>query len=201
MAQLTSFGGPHTHAPSWSPDGRLIAFASLASGNGDIYVIGADGGSPRRLTSDPSAELEPRWSMDGRSIYFSSDRTGRREVWKMPAAGGAGVQLTQGGGQNPAESADGRTVYYLRGQRPETAVIGAGGFMFQHFEKRLGEWRGRQLSSHYCARSYIDTKHQRFLIARPTANWRHRRSSIGHTEATRISRFGYMELTLNWPAF
>ena len=34
----------------------------------------------------------------------------------MPAAGGAAVQLTRGGGQNPAESPDGRTVYYVRGR-------------------------------------------------------------------------------------
>ena len=34
----------------------------------------------------------------------------------MPAAGGAAVQLTRGGGQNPAESPDGRTVYYLKGR-------------------------------------------------------------------------------------
>ena len=34
----------------------------------------------------------------------------------MPAAGGPAIQLTQGGGQNPVESPDGRTVYYLRGQ-------------------------------------------------------------------------------------
>jgi Tol biopolymer transport system component len=37
-------------------------------------------------------------------------------VWKIPAAGGAAVQLTRGGGQNPAESPDGRTVYYVKGR-------------------------------------------------------------------------------------
>jgi eukaryotic-like serine/threonine-protein kinase len=142
LAQLTSFGGPHTLAPGWSPDGRLIAIASLASGNGDIYVVGADGGSPRRLTSDPSAELEPRWSKDGSWIYFSSNRSGRSEVWKMPAAGGAAVQLTRGGGQNPAEAPDGRTVYYLRGEGEFGLwqVSTEGGEETQVFQARVAAW-------------------------------------------------------------
>src|SRR5205807_1445032 len=109
-AQLTNFGGPHTDTPTWSPDGRLIAFTSFPGGNANIYVVGAGGGSPRRLTTDPSTETAPSWSRDGRWIYFVSNRTGRSEVWKIPAAGGAAVQLTRGGGQNPAESRDGRTV-------------------------------------------------------------------------------------------
>jgi Tol biopolymer transport system component len=141
-AQLTNFGGPHTHAPGWSHDGSLIAFASLATGNGDIYVVGADGGSPRRLTSDPSAELEPSWSSDGRWIYFSSDRTGRSEVWKMPAAGGTAIQLTRGGGQNPTESPDGRAVYYLRGQGESGLweVNSQGGDETQVFEVPVAPW-------------------------------------------------------------
>jgi Tol biopolymer transport system component len=116
LVQLTNFGGPHTDTPSWLPDGRLIAFTSLASGNAHIYAVGADGGSPRRLTTDPSGESGPSWSRDGRWIYFTSKRTGRSEVWKMPAAGGAAVQLTQGGGQSPVESPDARTVYYVKGR-------------------------------------------------------------------------------------
>jgi len=113
--QLTD--GRYVDTPSWSPDGRLIAFNSVVSGNSDIYTIGSDGGVVRRLTSDPSAETTPSWSPDGNWLYFSSTRTGRAEVWKMPAAGGAAVQLTRGGGFNPVASADGRTVYYLRGEK------------------------------------------------------------------------------------
>ena len=37
-------------------------------------------------------------------------------MWKMPSAGGDAVQLTHGGGTNPQESPDGRTVYYIKGE-------------------------------------------------------------------------------------
>jgi eukaryotic-like serine/threonine-protein kinase len=114
-AQLTD--GIYVDMPSWSPDGRLVAFNSVAGGNSDIYAIGADAGAVRRLTTDPSAETSPSWSPDGSWLYFSSNRTGRAEVWRMPVAGGAAVQLTHGGGFNPVAARDGRTVYYLHGEK------------------------------------------------------------------------------------
>jgi Tol biopolymer transport system component len=115
LVQLTNFGGPRAETPSWSPDGRLIAFTAFPGGNGDIYVVGADGGSARRLTTEPSSETAPSWSRDGQWIYFTSNRTGREEVWKQPAAGGSPVQLTHGGGADPTEAPDGRSVYYIKG--------------------------------------------------------------------------------------
>src|SRR5262249_56103267 len=81
--QLTE--GLDVNTPSWSPDGRLIAFNSVVGGKSDIYTVGADGGIVRRLTNDPSAETNPSWSPDGRWLYFGSNRTGRAEVWRIPA--------------------------------------------------------------------------------------------------------------------
>ena len=43
--RLTTDGGG---SPSWSPDGRYIAFKD----GGDIYVMGSDGSNPRRLTDN-----------------------------------------------------------------------------------------------------------------------------------------------------
>src|SRR4051794_14334242 len=37
---------------SLSPDGRLLAYSSVTTGHGDIYVADADGSNPRRLTSN-----------------------------------------------------------------------------------------------------------------------------------------------------
>ena len=59
--------------PRLSPDGRLVAAESWEDGSWDIRVIERDSGASRRVTSQPSNELEPSWSADGASLLFASD--------------------------------------------------------------------------------------------------------------------------------
>ena len=114
--QLTNFGGPMAGTPRWSPDGRQIVFDCHATGAEHVYVMNAEGGPPRRLTSEKSQEAVPSWSRDGRWIYFASNRTGSWQVWKMPAEGGKAVPVTKGGGFAAFESYDGKTLYYAKGE-------------------------------------------------------------------------------------
>ena len=46
---------------TWAPDGRSIAYETDRTGNGDIYVIGADGHSKVQLTSSAAGDTEPSW--------------------------------------------------------------------------------------------------------------------------------------------
>ena len=125
--QLTSFGGADTGTPRWSPDGQWIAFDSRAKGQPDIYVISAQGGEPRRLSSGPSANFVPSWSRDGRWVYFTSTRSGSEQIWKVPAQGGGqAVQVTQHGGWNAQESPDGASLYYWRTSAVWKMPIGGG---------------------------------------------------------------------------
>ena len=113
--QLTSFGGPSVGWPHWSPDGQQVVFnARIVDGNSDVFVISADGGRPRRLTTDISEDTLPSWSSDGLWIYFASKRTGDWQVWKVPADGEQAVQLTKQGGYAAVESPDGKELYYER---------------------------------------------------------------------------------------
>jgi Tol biopolymer transport system component/predicted Ser/Thr protein kinase len=111
---LTQAGGPLIRAPSWSPDGQRLAFHAFVDRNWDIYTLPAEGGSPRRMTTEPSDEARATWSRDGRRIYFASNRSGAWELWRIPAEGGVATRVTHGGGYEAIESADGRTVYFTK---------------------------------------------------------------------------------------
>jgi Tol biopolymer transport system component len=121
--QLTSFGGAAIYGPSWSPDSQNIALTVAQKRmKEDIYVVSANGGAPRRMTTDPAEDKWPSWSHDGKWIYFTSTRSGREEIWKMPASGGEAVQLTRNSGDAPHESPDGQLLYYMKGW-PEAVSI------------------------------------------------------------------------------
>ncbi len=107
-------GGTH-----WSPDGAGIAFNAAPNQNLDIFVVRPDGGEPRRITTHPAEDSMPSWSRDGRWIYFTSTRSGQNQIWKVPAASGESpstpaVQVTQGGGADALESADGKYLYFAK---------------------------------------------------------------------------------------
>jgi eukaryotic-like serine/threonine-protein kinase len=99
--------------PRWSPDGELIAFhTNGVDGNGDIFVVTAEGGQPRNLTSHTATDTFPSFSRDSRWIYFSSTRSGVPAIWKVPAAGGDAIRVSSGLGMMAIESPDGAYVYY-----------------------------------------------------------------------------------------
>jgi TolB protein len=82
--------------PSYSPDGKKIAFDNGGPQSGDILVTNADGsGTPANLTQDAAARnIRPAWSPDGRKIAFVSRRDGNDEIYVMNADGTGVIQLT-----------------------------------------------------------------------------------------------------------
>ena len=91
--QITSYPG-EDFQPSWSPDGSQIAFNSRRSGNFDIWVIPATGGTATQITTDPGMDASPTWSPDGAQLAFTSSRSGNWDVWVIPATGGTAIQIT-----------------------------------------------------------------------------------------------------------
>jgi serine/threonine protein kinase len=114
LVQVTSVMGSSLGSPRWSPNGDQIAFDFQAASHSDVYVVSANGGPPKKLTSEPSHDARPAWSKDGKWIYFRSDRSGKMEIWRVPSIGGEAIQVTRDGGYEAQESLDGSVLYYTK---------------------------------------------------------------------------------------
>jgi hypothetical protein len=102
--------------PALSPDRTRIVFSSNRGGTYDLYLMDADGGNPRRLTTDPGNEGEPAWTPDGsRIIYSATPKGGPPQLYALRPGGKPPEALTTGPGGNHSAtvSADGRTLAFV----------------------------------------------------------------------------------------
>jgi len=110
FTQLTDQAGEEV-TPTLSPDGRMLAFASRAAGNWDIYVQSVSGRNAVNVTKDSSAnDLQPAFSPDGQRIAFRSEREGGG-IFVMGVLGDSVVRVTDSG-YRPAWSPDGKEIAY-----------------------------------------------------------------------------------------
>lgn len=127
--QLTRGEFDH-NGPAFSPDGKWVAYSSNRnnltirdkgwSNNSDLYLVSADGGEPRQLTTNPGPDNAPRFSPDGQWIaYTSSDRQNssadQSDVKVVSVSGGAPRNLTAELDYSVSDidwSPDGRHLYF-----------------------------------------------------------------------------------------
>jgi Tol biopolymer transport system component len=126
--------------PTFSPDGRRIAFVSHRDGNYEIYLMNADGTEKQRLTHDPAEDREPAFSPDGRRIAFASDRGGNLEIYAMNVDGTHQRRLTH------RRAVDDDPTFFPNGKKIAFVRVGAG--FHDIFTMRADGSRLRRLTHH-----------------------------------------------------
>ena len=93
---LTRTPGSAERDPSWSPDGKSVAYFSDASGEYQLYIRDQDGLAPPKvidLGPNPSFFYGPRWSPDSKHIAYSDKHL---HLWYVDVAGGKPVLVATG---------------------------------------------------------------------------------------------------------
>jgi len=113
-------------APSFSPDGREIAFSrSEVDSSWHIWTMSAEGGTPRQITSSRPSEIYPRYTPEGSAILFQTWGSEPRRIWRVPRDGGRAVALTPARGEHDQYadiSPNGQWIAFARTEQGKTHV-------------------------------------------------------------------------------
>ena len=118
-------------SPSWSPDGRKLAYVSFESGNSAIYIQDISTGAREKIASFRGINGAPSFSPDGRQLALTLSRSGNPEIYVMDLGSRSLRQITTTSAidTEPVWSADGSSIYFTsdRGGRPQIYRVPASG--------------------------------------------------------------------------
>ncbi|MAL08169.1 MAG: amidohydrolase [Maricaulis sp.] len=118
--------------PTWSPDGRTLAFVTWTDdGLGTIRTIGANGRNERAVTSERGHYFRPRFSPDGQTLVFEKEEGGyltspnwseSHGVYTIPVAGGTMNRVTDNG-SSPHFGASNDRVFMTRSESGSQTLV------------------------------------------------------------------------------
>jgi len=120
-------------SPSWSPDGKKIAYVSFESGNSNIYVQDITTGSRQLVESHPKGiNGAPAWSPDGSKLAVALSFSGNLNIYVLDMASRQETRVTSNNlaiNTQPVWAPDGQSIYFTsdRSGRPQIYQIPASG--------------------------------------------------------------------------
>jgi TolB protein len=118
-------------SPSWSPEGRELAYVSFESQKAVVWVQDVASGKRRAVANFRGSNSAPAWSPDGRYMAVTLSREGGSQIYLMDRNGDNLRRLTNSSAidTEPAFSPDGRSLYFVsdRGGGPQIYRMPAAG--------------------------------------------------------------------------
>jgi len=115
-------------SPSWSPDGRQIAYVSFEKERAQIYTVVVASGKRRLITAFPGINGAPAWSPSGDELAVVLSKSGSPKIYSVSLATGALKQLTFGNAidTEPRYAPDGKSLLFTsgRGGAPQIYRLG-----------------------------------------------------------------------------
>jgi TolB protein len=112
--------------PTWSPDGRRLAFVATSPSSlyGDVYVANLLGDRPHLLARQVYPSESPVWSPDGRRLLFASALDGQLDLYTVNLADSSLQRLTDNAAveQSPVWSPDGQAIAFASVQDGHSAI-------------------------------------------------------------------------------
>lgn len=118
-------------SPSWSPDGKKLAYVSFENRRSEVWIQEVYTGKRTKLASFQGKNSAPAWSPDGRQLALSLSRDGNSEIYLLNLKQKTIQRLTKNRAADtePVWSPDGRSIAFLsdRSGRPQIYQMSARG--------------------------------------------------------------------------